>query len=111
MKLNDEKHRNLGGDKDEIRIFYRTEEPETTIEALLNPASVGLDEEGHRFLKDLMEDSICLEQHIAFAGWSAELESKDPRVGAVDPRTAEVFKNITYDGMLYEGEGRGSCAL
>ena len=107
MKLNHESNNNLGCDKDRIRLFYRTEEPETTIEALLNPAAVGLDEDGHRFLKDLLEDSICLEQHIAFAGWSRDPNDDD----AIDPGAARIFKQIADEGFIYEGQGRGSCAL
>lgn len=93
MKFILEEYRSLGGDKDRIVDFYRAEQPEIILAVLLDPVQAGLTDEGLQFLKDLMEDSIALEQHIAFRGWEAE--------------SAPVFEHITYQGRLYDEDGIG----
>lgn len=106
MKFALEVWRNLGADKDKIQDFYRSEEPEIILAVLIDPVQAGLTEEGHRMLKDLVEDSICLEQHIAFAGWTT-LEDEEN----IDLRTAEVYRNLTYQGFLYDERGRNRVEI
>jgi hypothetical protein len=99
MKFTIEEFSSLGSDLERIRDFYRSEEPVVILQVYRNPALANLGKDGQKYLQELVEDSIILEQHIAFRG--------------LDEGSMPVFSSIIDRGLLYQDEGskRPVCRL